>query len=257
MNIKGKIVASTDSSRMDQIHSGAIKVIENGEAVILSEEDVNDFPGTKKGVNLPIVHQDKIRGVVGVSGNPTEIKQITGIIRASVEIALEQIYIQRQAYFKERQWNQWVPQLLHPMGFDKEQLEEDAVYSLNISLDHSWRIMAFKGEHIHDYLDPIRQEIYSAKIKTLFILPFLENEIIVAIDPTFDRINSFVNRFINQSKNQIYVGIGNVEYGIDGIRESYMQAKQSLTFASEKNHISYIEDWKLETGAINSRYFTG
>ena len=247
MNLEGKIVASTDYSRINQTHSGALKVIEIGEAVILSEEDMGDFPGTKQGVNLPILHRNKIRGVVGVSGNPDDIKQVTGIIRASVEIALEQIYLQRQAYFKERQWSNWVHQLLHPMGFDKEQLEEDAIYSLSINPNQSWRVIVFTDENIHDYLDPIQQEIQGAKIKTLFTLPFFENEIIVAIDPTFERIDSFVNKITRQSRNHIQVGVGNVEYGMKGIRESYMQAKQSLVLASDNdNQIAYIKDWELE-----------
>lgn len=246
IDLEGKIVASTDRTRLNQIHSGALKVIKNQEAVILSEKDVINFPGTKQGVNLPILHQNKIKGVVGVSGNPDDIKQITGIIRASVEIILEQFNIQRQAYFKERQWSQWVHQLLHPMGFDKEKLEEDAVYSLNISPNQSCRVMVFSSKDIHDYLDPIKQEILGAKIKSLFTLPYLENEIIVAIDPTFDRINNFVNKITAQSKNQVHVGVGNVEFGIKGIRESYMQAKQSLAFASIDSNITYIEDRKLE-----------
>ncbi|WP_106496559.1 CdaR family transcriptional regulator [Lentibacillus sp. Marseille-P4043] len=248
MDLNGRIVASTDYSRIDQMHSGAMKVIKNREPVILSEEVVNDYPGTKPGVNLPIKHQDKIKGVVGVSGNPVEIEQVTGIIRASVEIVLEQIHIQHQTYYKERLWNHWVHQLLHPMGFDNGKLAEDAIYSLNIDPKQSWRIIVFTGENIHDYLESIRQEIAGAKINTLFILPFSENEIIVAIDPEFYRTNQLVTRFITRFGEQIRAGVGNVEYGIPGIRNSYMQAKQSLVFArnKESKSISYIEDWKLE-----------
>ncbi|MFZ3577230.1 CdaR family transcriptional regulator [Virgibacillus sp. DJP39] len=246
MDLNGKIVASTDSSRISQIHSGALKVIQNQQSVILTEKDVINFPGTKQGVNLPILHQNKIKGVVGVSGNPAAIKQITSIIRASVEITLEQINIQRQAYFKERQWSHWVHQLLHPMGFEIEQLEEDAIYSLTINPKQSWRLLVFTGDDIHDCLDPIRQELLGAKINNLLTLPYLGNEIIVAIDPVFDRIDDFVNKIINHSKKQVHVGVGNVEFGIKGIRESYFQAKKSLAFASANSNITYIEDKKLE-----------
>lgn len=259
MDLEGRIVASTDDSRINQTHSGAIKVIESGNPVILNKEDVSNFPGSKQGVNLPILHQSKMKGVVGVSGNPVAIKQITGIIRASVEITLDQIYIQRQAYFIERQWSHWIHQLLHPMGFDQEQLEEDASYSLKISIKQSWRVLVFSGKGIHDYLDLIRQELLGSEINSLFTLPYLEDEIIVAVDPMFKRIDNFVNKIRKQSKSQVRVGVGNVEFNIKGIRESYLQAKQSLKFASDDSQLTYIENWKLERliAAIPDHVYTG
>ncbi|MEN1968648.1 sugar diacid recognition domain-containing protein [Lentibacillus sp. N15] len=245
MDLHGKIVASTDPSRIDETHSGAIEVMKRNEAVILHEHDMVHFPGTRPGVNLPILHQDKIKGVVGVSGNPAAIKQVTGIIRASVEIALEQIYIQRQTHFIERQWNQWIHQLLHPLGFDEEQLEKDAIYSLKINPKQNLRVIIFHGDNIHHNLDLIRKEMNGLKITLLFAVPFLENEIIVAVDPTFDRIQQLADTF--PTKGQIQVGVGNVEFGIKGLRASYLQAKQALKFMREKSTgVSFINEWNLE-----------
>src|SRR5690625_247261 len=104
MDLTGKIVASTDENRINQIHSGAIEVMKTNNELILYEEDVIKYEGTKPGANLPIIHHDKIEGVVGVSGNPDEILPMTGLIRVSVEIIIDQLYNQRQEYYKERQW---------------------------------------------------------------------------------------------------------------------------------------------------------
>ncbi|WP_430790532.1 CdaR family transcriptional regulator [Virgibacillus flavescens] len=246
MDLEGTIVASTDSERIEQVHSGALKVIKASQPVILTEEDVTNFPGTKQGVNLPIIHQHKLMGVVGVSGNPDEIKQVTGIIRASVEIILEQIYIQRQAYFVERQWSHWIHQLLHPLGFDKERLEEDAKYSLKIRTNQSWKMLVLMGKESQSYLESIQNELYGRQIHFLFVLPYLEDEVIIAIDPMFNRIDSLINKIVNQTKNNYHVGVGNVAFGIKGIRDSYLQAKQAIGFAESNNQVTYIDNWKLE-----------
>lgn len=246
MDLAGKIVASTDQSRIDQMHSGAMKVIENEEKVILYEDDIQDYPGTKPGVNLPILHKGKIKGVVGVSGNPADIRKVTGIIRVSVEVVLDQIYIQRQAFFKEQQWNQWLHQLLHPLGFDREQLEEEATYSLNMNPKQSFKVLVFTGEEIHNHLETIRKEIHGAKINSTFILPFLEREIVVSLDPTFKRIHQLVEKCNELIGKKMRVGIGNVEFGIDGIRNSYLQAKQALAFANTDAQLSDIANWKVE-----------
>ncbi|WP_164667934.1 sugar diacid recognition domain-containing protein [Virgibacillus doumboii] len=194
MDLNGKIVASTDKSRINELHCGAVEVLRMNEPLILKEEDVQRYPGTKPGANLPIMHQNKISGVVGVSGNPKDILRITGLIRASVEMVIEQIYIQRQAYYEERQWNNWLHQLLHPSGYSEEKLKEDAVYSLKINTDSQWRVIVLHGAGVQDSIDGIRREIVNSKITALFTLPFAEDEIVITISSTLEAIKRLTER---------------------------------------------------------------
>lgn len=246
MNLNGKIVASTDQTRIGQIHSGAKRVIQSMQPVILYRHDVKNNSGMKPGVNLPIIHKGKIKGVVGVSGNPEKIRHIAGMVRATTELVLEQIYIQRQISFKERQWAHWIQQLLHPLGFHQEQLESDAIYSLQINPKQSWRVLVFTGQSIQDDLELIRTEITERKINVLFVLPFRDDEIITAIPATYHRVEHLTERVLKLCTKQIWIGVGNVEYHIKGIRTSYYQAKQALQFANRKRSISYIKDWDVE-----------
>src|SRR5690625_7426556 len=66
MNLEGIIVSSTDKNRINTTHLGAIQVIETGMDVTLDDYNIDDYPGTKKGVNLPITHQNTIKGVVEI-----------------------------------------------------------------------------------------------------------------------------------------------------------------------------------------------
>ncbi len=193
MNLDGKIVASTDKSRINELHSGAIEVIKTNNSLILNNEDVHYYPGTRPGVNLPIVNQQKMSGVVGVSGSPQDIMRITGLIRTSVEIVIDQIYTQQQKYFKERQWNNWLHQLLHPSGYNKEKLLEEATYSLRISTETYWRVIVLQGAGVHHLLEEIRQEITLSKINSLFTLPFKEDEVIIAVSIDFEAIQRLLN----------------------------------------------------------------
>lgn len=246
MNLNGKIVASTDKSRINSIHSGAMEVIKTGSALIINEKNMQDYKGSKPGANLPIIHQDKMEGVIGVSGNPDEISPITGLIRASVEIALEQIYVQRQANFKERQWNYWLQQLLHPSGLDEKKLEEESIYTLNISTKKTWKVIVLYGESIQNLLEIIREKVIDQEVKALFTLIFSKNEIIITIPATFKHLDELVELFINVAKGNLKVGVGESAFGIKGIRSSYNQAKQALLFKNKKGTVSYSSDWKIE-----------
>ncbi|MFD1362121.1 CdaR family transcriptional regulator [Lentibacillus salinarum] len=243
MDLNGKIVASTDKTRISERHTGALEVIKSNDDLILNHENVQAYPGTKPGVNLPIMHQHKITGVVGVSGNPNDILRITGLIRVSVEIVIDQIYIQQQAYYKERQWNNWLHQLLHPSGYDDEKLREEAAYSLKVNTEFHWRVILLKGMDVQTYLNDIRREIAASNIKTLFTLPFLQDELITALDLDFDVIQRLAERL---SKLGFLIGVGDIMFGIDGIRQSYQQAKQALQFDGGRNKIIYSEDWEIE-----------
>src|SRR5690625_3215045 len=148
MDLSGRIVASTDENRINEIHSGAIEVIKTNRELILFEGDVKDYEGTKPGANLPIIHLDKIEGVVGVSGNPDEILPMTGLIRVSVEIIIGQSYNQRQKYYKERQWSYWLQQLLHPSGLNERELKREADYTLQTNMEDFWKVIVLTGSNI-------------------------------------------------------------------------------------------------------------
>ncbi|MFD2761125.1 CdaR family transcriptional regulator [Lentibacillus juripiscarius] len=243
MNLDGKIVASTDKSRINELHSGAIEVIKTNNSLILNNEDVHYYPGTRPGVNLPIVNQQKMSGVVGVSGSPQDIMRITGLIRTSVEIVIDQIYTQQQKYFKERQWNNWLHQLLHPSGYNKEKLLEEATYSLRISTETYWRVIVLQGAGVHHLLEEIRQEITLSKINSLFTLPFKEDEVIIAVSIDFEAIQRLLNWLYHK---KVRIGVGDQMYGLDGIRQSYQLAKQALWFNEGKRKITYSQEWNLE-----------
>lgn len=246
IDLDGKIVASTDEDRIDQIHDGAIKVIKTGEALILSEENVQSYEGTKPGANLPIMHQGKIEGVIGVSGNPDEILPMTGLIRASVEIVIEQMYVQKQAHYKERQWSFWLQQLLHPSGIHKESLENEAIYYLRIDTESYWQVIVFEGEDVQRYLDDIQQKIAELQIETLFILPFSSNEVIISMPSNMENLDSFMQCMIDLMGLKVKIGIGEEEFGIEGIRYSYRQAKQALLLNTRMGTASYSATWKIE-----------
>lgn len=247
MDLNGVIVASTDNSRIGEIHGGALDVLKSEDELIIDERRLTDYPGTRHGVNLPIKHNNRLAGVVGVSGKPEEIYKFTGLIRTAVEIVIERIHIERQGYFKERQWSYWLHQLLHPSGFDKGGLEEEAEYSLHVNIHSDWKVIVLSGEDLVDNdLEKIRSEIKSIRLNVLFTLPFTRNEIIIALPGTFNSMEDFVRTLLDLSRTNCRIGIGERGFGLKGIRNSYMLAKQALYFAGKEIRISDSSDWKLE-----------
>lgn len=66
MDETGCIIASSDMSRIGTYHSGAQRVINQSlSELVISEED--NYAGAKNGINLPIIIENEIVGVVGIT----------------------------------------------------------------------------------------------------------------------------------------------------------------------------------------------
>ncbi|MFB4473827.1 CdaR family transcriptional regulator [Oceanobacillus caeni] len=110
MNRNGKIIASCDPSRLNQIHAGALEVIKDGRTIIIYPED--KLSGAKPGINLPIVFQEKIIGVIGITGDPKEISEIGELVKMMTELMINQKYLASQSEWKQTTKDMLLEQLL-------------------------------------------------------------------------------------------------------------------------------------------------
>lgn len=84
---EGWIIASSDRARIATMHMGAKKLIDEQLPFLVIHND-EEFPGAKKGVNLPIVVDNEIVGVIGITGEKERVEKYGEIIRK-----LTQMYI--------------------------------------------------------------------------------------------------------------------------------------------------------------------
>src|SRR5699024_8208204 len=90
MNEHGVIVASGDPMRIKQLHRGALDVIKSSNAMYIYENEQSKNKSMLPGVNLPIVSQKKIIGVVGITGDPLEVTKFGEIVKITVESLITQ-----------------------------------------------------------------------------------------------------------------------------------------------------------------------
>ena len=88
MDEEGVIIASTDPERIGQIHEGARRIItENLGELYITKEMENET--TRMGTNLPLIVNDKIIGVVGITGDKEQVQRYGNIVRRMTEIMVE------------------------------------------------------------------------------------------------------------------------------------------------------------------------
>lgn len=111
MDEEGRIVASTDPTRIGVLHEAACKLIEQN----IPEMDVysiDQMTGSREGINLPLQIDGKTIGVIGVTGNPDELRDIGLVITEMAEILFSETLQTLRQQSISRQRRHFLEQLL-------------------------------------------------------------------------------------------------------------------------------------------------
>ena len=86
----GEIFASGDKSRIGKIHEAGRKAALEKKRVNIYPEDANLFKGVAPGINQPIIVDDEVQLVLGVTGNPNEIVRYAELAFLTAELLINQ-----------------------------------------------------------------------------------------------------------------------------------------------------------------------
>lgn len=100
MDDKGIIIASGDKSRIGTIHEGAIIALQRKSEFNVDENQSKKLNGVYPGINLVIEFQNKVVGVIGVTGRPKEVLGYGKLIKMTAEMMIEQ-----EHFIRELEWN--------------------------------------------------------------------------------------------------------------------------------------------------------
>ena len=112
MDENGVIIGSGDKSRLNQFHEGAAQVIKEGKKLEIYSKDINHLVGAKPGINLPIEHNKKIIGVVGITGEPDEVSPFGEVIKMTVEMMLQQEFLLKELQLEQQARENFIHDLI-------------------------------------------------------------------------------------------------------------------------------------------------
>ncbi|XDF77329.1 sugar diacid recognition domain-containing protein [Aliivibrio fischeri] len=262
MDEYGVIIGSGDPSRLNCRHEGAILAINENREVEIDYSTAQQLRGVKAGINLPIVFQNKVIGVVGISGKPSEIQQYGELVKMTAELIIEQAALMTEIQWSKRHKEELVLQLIQPSDLNTQQLysiaerleldlnqpriatiiKVDSFNGENLSLSHLQKLV-----HLLEY--PERDNLVAISSVTL-------NEVVVLKPITLTdigwnrsheekRIRQLFQRISHDEKFTIKIALGDYFPNLEGLAQSYMTAKATMSTANAKNRILFFQDNKL------------
>lgn len=84
----GTIIASTDRTRIGTSHDGARLVIRTKEPITIDKD--HEYKGAKYGVNVPVMFNDSVVAVIGITGEREEVEPFGNVIKKMTEILIRE-----------------------------------------------------------------------------------------------------------------------------------------------------------------------
>ncbi|HFZ1931532.1 helix-turn-helix domain-containing protein [Serratia marcescens] len=127
MDSNGVIIASGNPQRLFQRHEGAVLALAENRVVEIDHATAEHLKGVRPGINLPFSFRNQRVGVIGISGEPAEVRAYAELVKMAAEMMVEQAALLDQHQWEKRYREELANQLLQPQP-NTASLEAMAAY---------------------------------------------------------------------------------------------------------------------------------
>lgn len=250
MNDEGIIIGSGDRGRISQLHHGAQLVLKNGESVEIDESKAAGLKGSKPGINLPIRFHNQIVGVVGITGEPEQIRHYAQLVKMAAELVLEQSFLLERVQWKQRLQGEIVNQLISDERLNEEWIKERAGFlGMNLEQPRVAIVLEHCGNPEITNQKLISRIQYEIDKQDLIGVTF-NNEIVIlkAVTKSAREFSPLLNRLLKTAGTAL-IGSGSPAESIREIKASFHQAKRAIKVGKKlkpQAGIYRYEDYRLE-----------
>jgi carbohydrate diacid regulator len=171
VNQEGVIIASTEQRRVGFFHEGAKVVMNTKQKLYITYEMSTDLQGVKPGINLPIIFEEEVIGVIGITGIPTNVEPFAEIIRRMTELI-----IREASYIEKKEWEtrgleSFFYEWIFNDNVDNEFINRGQI--LGISFDIPYQCILFQ---IDTSLSPVNLQLMQTYMNDWFDKQFPKNK---------------------------------------------------------------------------------
>ena len=135
VNTDGEIIASTEEERIGDYHEGALLCVQNLEKVIIKESDIPYLKGVKAGINFPILFQNKVIGVIGITGEPRQIMPYGELLQKMTELMIKESYYSEESQWRSRMVESFVLDWIQNREWTTEFIERARVLNIDLEME--------------------------------------------------------------------------------------------------------------------------
>ena len=150
MDRNGRVIASTDASRVGSVHDIARQMVENGTGELYVTEE-QATPTVRTGLNLSVSHQGRIVGVIGITGPYEEVSGYGQVVKKMVEILIRENVQQDRQRMSRRVLSRFLEDWIMGSGLMQPQALGERGFRLGIDISLPRRVMVVSPKQLEKY----------------------------------------------------------------------------------------------------------
>jgi carbohydrate diacid regulator len=266
MDDQGIIIASGNEKRIGTFHEAA-KLAAHAKREIIVDTDTR-FVGCKKGINLPICNANEVIGVIGITGEPIEVKGYGVIVKELVEMMIQGAERNKAELYQQQALRNLAIELIKENALNQENLRGRAqLVGFDIKIARTVMVVDicnfglviknYKKEtevQIQEYKQNIINIISSiCNMNHDIIFNFYEDRFVIikSIDMSVEEYCSKLSRKLKDKLGiDINIGIGCTCRSIKDYYKSYSMANSAMKIGRKIKPEKLIYNWsefRLET----------
>ncbi|GKX59265.1 CdaR family transcriptional regulator [Leminorella grimontii] len=234
---QGIIIASGENHRIGERHEVAYEVIKSRQRMTIeTPQQAAKYQNVQPGINHPIIVDDRVVMVIGISGNPVAIGRYAELAILAAELLIKQSLDIREINWQYRIRDLLIKQYLELNDAEREkdilsQLEqqdislEEALVPLLINIETGGNL---QGKTIDNILNEMSKILQSQKV---ILLSHDEILLLVSNPNRSDLAVDKINAFLETQLSHYTIAVGVESNGPGAFRQSIFMLKEMLSHA--------------------------
>ncbi|AHG21035.1 transcriptional regulator [Chania multitudinisentens RB-25] len=249
MDARGRIIGSGDHERLGELHEGALLVLSQARVVDIDDAVARHLHGVRPGINLPLHVDGKIVGVIGLTGNPAQLRQYGELVCMTAEMMLEQARLMSMLAQDSRFREELVLNLIRSEELSPALME----WAHRLGIDPNQPRVAAVVEVDSGQLGVDSAMAELQQLQALLTLPERDNLIaivslseMVVLKPALNhygrwdaedhrrRVESLLSRMNESSRLRVRIALGNYFSGPGSLVRSYRTAHTTMAVGKQR-----------------------
>ena len=238
MDKRGVIIASGDPKRLSTLHAGAVKALELVDSYVVYEDTETE----RKGVNIPILYNGHIVGVIGVSGNPNEVMQVGRIVVVTAQLMIENqlfndVSAVREGRLKDFLYD-WI--YLSQEEYHSDFLNRAKYFGSNLALPRTAVIFTSKKVRF-GVIDNIKRQL----LQNEYVVRQRMEDVLVLFSGT-DKLDERLKRILKSNDELLHCYVGEETFEVSSSVQRATQAMNTAQALGLRDKIIHFESLSLE-----------
>ena len=247
IDTKGIIFASTNAARVGNYHEIGKQVAATGKTIEVERD--TEFFGTHKGVNMPFVYKGELIAVIGISGEPSEVRQYAYLAQKITSLILREHEIEVKSSNRREQMNYVVRALTTGEHMNHDYLME-FLDSCRVDVKKTYQtvVVELASRYHPSNLSMIEQTIYDVfeNVGSQLITFQYPNEYVMILEEKqLQKTIGVLRKLAGEHLGLLKIGVG-ITAQITRQDKSYQAAKIALHSLMADQNIALFDELNLE-----------